>query len=314
MSKQKRVTEALRVLAALGLPQAQQNERSALCLLALLGLSPDKSWPLAGNPLMGITPIMDWVRQHYKKDYAWGSRESFRKHTMHQFVDAAIAVYNPNQDRAVNSPKAAYQVESEALALMRTFGTKAWKAKLAAYSDQHETLVAKYAKRREQTRIPVRIAEGKEITLSPGEHSQLIRAIIEDFRAYFLPDGQLIYAGDTGDKLGHFDVQGLADLGVEIDRHGKMPDVVLYDARRMWLLLVEAVTSSGPVDGKRHAELHRLFGPSKAGIVYVTAFPNRALMQRYLSEIAWETEVWIADAPSHLIHFNGEKFLGPHNS
>lgn len=77
---------------------------------------------------------------------------------------------------------------------------------------------------------------------------------------------------------------------------------------------MEAVTSHGPVDGKRHDELANLFAGSKAGLVYVTAFPNRAVMGRYLSEIAWETEVWAADAPSHLIHFNGERFLGPYHA
>jgi hypothetical protein len=77
-------------------------------------------------------------------------------------------------------------------------------------------------------------------------------------------------------------------------------------------LLIESVTSHGPVDGKRHAELAKLFSPAKAGLVYVTAFPSRDLMARYLSDISWETEVWIADAPSHLIHFNGERFLGPY--
>jgi hypothetical protein len=130
----------------------------------------------------------------------------------------------------------------------------------------------------------------------------------------FVPDGQLIYAGDTGDKWGYFDAPTLASLGVEVDAHGKMPDVVLYDTARNWLLLVESVTSHGPVDGKRNAELARLFAQCRAGIVYVTAFPNRQVMGRYLGQIAWETEVWIADAPSHLIHFNGERFLGPHGS
>ncbi len=91
-----------------------------------------------------------------------------------------------------------------------------------------------------------------------------------------------------------------------------MPDVVLHWAAKNWLLLVEAVTSHGPVDGKRHGELANLFAGCNAGLVYVTAFPNRAVMARYLAEIAWETEVWVADAPSHLIHFNGERFLGPY--
>ena len=119
-----------------------------------------------------------------------------------------------------------------------------------------------------------------------------------------------IYAGDTGDKWGYFDAPLLSDLGVSVDSHGKMPDVVLFCPKRNWLLLVGSVTSHGPVDGKRHTELSQLFANSKAGLVYVTAFPNRSIMGRYLGEIAWETEVWVADAPSHLIHFNGERFLG----
>ena len=159
----------------------------------------------------------------------------------------------------------------------------------------------------------MQIAPNKEIILSPGKHSELIKAIVEDFAARFVPGGVLIYVGDTGKKWGDFDAMLLSELGVSVDAHGKMPDVVLYYPERNWLLLVESVTSHGPMDGKRHAELARLFANTTAGLVYVTAFPNRAIMRGYLGAIAWETEVWVADAPSHLIHFNGERFLGPHS-
>lgn len=307
------IEAAHQIIIALGLPRAQQNERSALSLLALLNLTPGKAWADAENPLVGITPIMDWAREHYGKEYAPNTRETFRRQTMHQFCDAGIALYNPDKpDRPVNSPKAVYQIEPAALALLRTFGTSAWHDSLTAYLAERETLVARYAKEREQNRIPVEIAPGKEITLSPGEHSELIRAIIEDFAPRFAPGSVLVYAGDTGDKWGYFDAPLLAGLGVDVDSHGKMPDVVLHFTAKNWLLLVESVTSHGPVDGKRHAELAKLFAGSTAGLVYVTAFPNRAIMGRYLGEIAWETEVWVADAPSHLIHFNGVRFLGPY--
>lgn len=309
------IEAAQQIIVSLGLPGAQQNERSALCLLALLNLTPGKAWADAENPLVGITPIMDWAREHYGKEYAPNTRETVRRQTMHQFCDAGIALYNPDQpDRPVNSPKTVYQFEPTALALLRTFGTPAWHDSLAAYLAQRETLVARYAKEREQKRIPAEIAPGQQITLSPGGHSELIRAIIEDFAPRFAPGSVLVYAGDTGDKWGYFDAPLLAGLGVDVDSHGKMPDVVLHFVEKNWLLLVESVTSHGPVDGKRHAELAALFAGSTAGIVYVTAFPNRAVMSRYLGDIAWETEVWIADAPSHLIHFNGERFLGPHNA
>ena len=311
---QKHITEANQILISLGFPRTQQNERSALCLLALVNLTPRKKWVQAENPLMGITPIMEWVRKHYLKEYAPNTREPVRRQTMHQFVDAGIAVYNPDKpDRPVNSPKAVYQIEPATLELLRSFGSKAWHDKLTDYLVQRETLTAKYSKEREQNRIPVRIAPGKKITLSPGEHSKLIRAIIEDFGPRFAPGSVLIYAGDTGDKWGYFDAALLAELGVDVDSHGKMPDVVLYEKERNWLLLVESVTSHGPVDGKRHAELARLFAGAKAGLIYVTAFPDRETMSRYLGEIEWETEVWVADAPSHLIHFDGVRFLGPHS-
>nr|WP_279029428.1 BsuBI/PstI family type II restriction endonuclease [Snodgrassella alvi] len=307
------IEAAHQIIIALGLPRAQQNERSALSLLALLNLTPGKAWADAENPLMGITPIMDWAREHYSKKYAPNTRETFRRKTMHQFRDAGIALYNPDMpNRPVNSPKAVYQIEPAALALLRTFGTSAWHDGLAAYLAKRKTLVARYAKDREQSRISVEIASGKEITLSPGKHSELIRAIIEDFAPRFAPGSVLVYAGDTGDKWGYFDAPLLAGLGVEVDSHGKMPDVVLHFTAKNWLLLVESVTSHGPVDGKRHTELAKLFAGSSAGLVYVTAFPNRGIMGRYLGEIAWETEVWVADAPSHLIHFNGVRFLGPY--
>jgi len=310
----KHIDEAYKILISLGLPRAQHNERSALCLLALLNLVPSKPWAQAENPLVGITPIMDWSREHYNKDYAPNSRETFRRQTMHQFVDAGIALYNPDKpDRPVNSPKAVYQVAPTVLTLLRSFGTAQWHDNLTTYLALSQTLAAKYAMEREQNRIPMQIAPGKEITLSPGVHSELIRAIVEDFAPRFAPGSVLIYAGDTGDKWGYFDAVLLAELGVDVDSHGKMPDVVFHFVEKNWLLLVESVTSHGPVDGKRHAELAQLFFGSTAGLVYVTAFPNRSIMGRYLSEIAWETEVWVADAPSHLIHFNGVRFLGPYN-
>jgi BsuBI/PstI restriction endonuclease domain/BsuBI/PstI restriction endonuclease HTH domain len=309
----KHIAEAMQILRDLGMPREQQNERSALCLLALLNLTPGQKWSAAGNPLIGITPIMDWVRVHYQKAYAPNSRETFRRQTMHQFVDAGIALYNPDvPDRPVNSPKAVYQIEAATLQLLRSFGTRQWAKKLTVYLSQRETLVAQYAKIRDQNRIPVKILLEQAIDLSPGAHSELIRAIIEEFAPRFVPGSVLIYVGDTGDKWGYFDRLLLSQLGVEVDLHGKMPDVVFHDTERNWLILVESVTSHGPVDGKRQAELAKLFAGAKAGLVYVTAFPARNIMARYVAQIAWETEVWVAEDPSHLIHFNGDRFLGPH--
>ena len=313
MAERNRIADALQVLGELGMPRAQQNDRSALCLLALLDLTPEKSWTAAKNPLVGITPMIQFARDRYGKQYAPNTRETFRRQTMHQLVAAGVALYNPdNPTRPVNSPKAVYQIEQETLKLLRTFGTSAWIKNLTAYLKKRKTLTARYARAREMRKLPVKLATGETMRLSPGDHSELIKAIIEEFAPRFVPGGVLIYAGDTGEKWGYFDKELLSRLGVQVDGHGKMPDIVLYYPELGWLLLVESVTSHGPVDGKRHDELARLFSGSKAGLVYVTAFPSRAVMTRYVGEIAWETEVWVADAPSHLIHFNGARFLGPY--
>jgi len=307
------ILDAQSIIKMFGLPKAQQNERSALSLLAVLGMTPTSKWDQAQSPLIGITPIMTWLADHYDKKYAPNTRETIRRQTMHQFCDAGLALYNPDQpDRPVNSPRAVYQIEPNALTVIQAFGTGAWDNLLHAYLANSVTLVAQYAKERDHNLIPVQTSDGLSLTLTPGEHSELIRDIIESFAPRFAPDSLLIYAGDTGAKLGFFDTEKLAALGVKVNSHGKMPDVVLHYLKKNWLILIESVTSHGPVDGKRHAELAKLFSGSTIGIVYVTAFPNRAIMGKYLSEIAWETEVWVADAPSHLIHFNGVRFLGPY--
>ncbi len=308
-----KIADAIGVLESLGMPRAQRNDRSALCLLALLDLKKSAFWADARNPLIGITPMMEFARDHYEKKYAPNSRETFRRQTVHPLVAAGIALYNPDDSaRPVNSPKAVYQIAPDALTLLRAFGTAAWNKKLAKYLRARPTLTLRYAKEREMKKLPVRLGTGETIRLSPGAHSELIKAIIEEFAPRFVPGGVLIYAGDTGEKWGYFDKELLARLGVAVDGHGKMPDVVLYYPDREWLLLVESVTSHGPVDGKRHEELALVFAKSRAGLVYVTAFPSRSIMARYVGEIAWETEVWCSDSPSHLVHFDGVRFLGPY--
>lgn len=313
MPEENKIADAMQVLEELGMPRAQQNERSALCLLALLNLTKGKSWADAGNPLVGITPMMEFARDNYGKQYAPNTRETFRRQTMHQLVAAGIALYNPDDPaRPVNSPKAVYQIEPDTLTLLRSFRTAAWNKNLASYLENRQTLAGRYAQQREMQKLPVTLATGETIRLSPGRHSELIKAIIQEFAPRFVPGGRLVYVGDTAEKWGYFDKKLLGKLGVIVDGHGKMPDVVLYYPEKDWLLLVESVTSHGPVDGKRHEELAELFAVSTAGLVYVTAFPSRSVMARYLGKIAWETEVWCADSPSHLIHFNGARFLGPH--
>ena len=309
----RKIAEALQVLEALGLPRQQQNERSALTLLALLNLKPEDKWENASDPLMGITPMMEFFAAHYGKRYAPNTRETVRRQTVHQFGQAALVVPNPDMpSRPTNSPKAVYQIETSALKLLREFGKPSWKGRLQEYLKSIETLKRLYAREREMRRIPLSLRSGDEIKLSPGGQNVLIKKIIDDFCPLFTPGGQVIYVGDTQKKWAYFDSESLSALSVEIEEHGKMPDVVIHYIEKNWLVLIEAVTSHGPVNPKRRQELKQLFAGSHGGLVYVTAFLDRRILLKYLDDISWETEVWIAESPTHLIHFNGERFLGPY--
>jgi type II restriction enzyme len=308
-----KIEEALVILNALGLPGQQQNERSALTLLSLLGLKPSSKWEDATDPLMGITPMMDFFEKHYGKKYAPNTRETVPRQTVHQFLQAALIVANPDKPlRPTNSPKAVYQIEPTALALMLRFGKSDWERELQKYLDTVDTLIRLYARERDMRRLPVNLANGEEIRLSPGGQNVLVKKIVDDFCPFFTPGGFVIYVGDTDMKWAYFDSKSLMSLGVNIEEHGKMPDVVVHHVAKNWLILIEAVASHGPVNPKRRQELKELFSASTAGLVFVTAFLNRRAMLKYLNDISWETEVWIAESPTHLIHFNGERFLGPY--
>ncbi|MBN1660377.1 MAG: Eco57I restriction-modification methylase domain-containing protein [Anaerolineae bacterium] len=315
VAAKEKIEETVEILKALDFPRGQQNERSALTLLALLDLKPEMPWSKASDPLMGITPIMDFCRDYYGRQYAPNTRETFRRHTVHQFVEAGLAVPNPDDPgRAVNSPRFCYQIEPAALELLRAYGTRAWENKLKGYLRSAETLRQRYARARQLKMVPVTLAEGHEFYLTPGEHSRLTKAILDEFAPRFVPGGHVVYVGDTGGKWRYFDEDALHALGVTVDVHGKMPDVVIHHVDKDWLVLVEAVTSHGPVNPKRREELRTLFKDARPALVYVTAFLTRSDMARYASEISWETDVWVQEAGTHLIHFDGERFLGPYDS
>ena len=307
-----KLQQAYDILVQLGMPRQQLNERTALCLLCLLDMTPEKLWNQASNPLVGITPIMSWSREHYQREYAPNTRETFRRQSMHQFIEAGICLYNPDKpDRPVNSPKAVYQIEFNLLQVLQTYGTEQYETMLHSYLQQRQTLAQMYAREREMNMIPLQLTDGQTILLSAGDHSQLIKDIVTDFGARYVPGGVLVYAGDTGNKHGFFDVDLLASLGVQLDNHGKLPDVVIYNPEKNWLFLIEAVTSHGPVSPKRLLELEDLLKNCNVGKVYVTAFPDMTEFKKHSNNIAWETEVWLMEVPDHMIHFNGDRFMGP---
>ena len=313
MSIETKTAEARELLAALDMDDERSNERSAWVLLSLLALRPDDPWSEAANPMLGTRAIMDWIRDEYGQDYKPNTRETVRRFTLHQFAEAQLVVQNPDQpDRPVNSPKWNYQITAEALAVIRLYGTSSFVPALKEYLAAVPGLKAQYAAAREMNRIPITLPDGSPFTLSPGGQNVLIKQMVEEFCPRFTPGGEIVYVGDADAKWALFEEARLVGLGVTVDQHGKMPDLVVYLPDKNWLVLMEAASSHGPVDAKRHGELAALFKDCTAGLVYVSCFPDRKEMRKYLTAIAWETDVWCAEDPTHLIHFNGTRFLGPY--
>ncbi|HEX4084270.1 MAG TPA: BsuBI/PstI family type II restriction endonuclease [Chthoniobacteraceae bacterium] len=311
--RKRKLTEASECLAALQFGPRQRNETAAYTLLAVLDLRPDAPWTEAQAPLRGITPIIDFIAQTYGVRYAPNTRETIRDDAVKFFVEAGLLLRNPdNPNRPTNSGKTVYQIEPSALALLRKIGTPHWSPALKKYLISREGLKHEIARKRDLARVPVMLPDGSQVALSPGGQNPLIKSIIEQFCPAFASGGVVIYIGDTENKFVHLATNSLTSLGVILDSAAKIPDVIVHYPAKNWLLLIEAVTSAGPVDGKRRKELKELFAGCKAGLVFVTAFETRRTMQSFLSHIAWESEVWIAEDPGHLIHFNGERFLGPY--
>lgn len=309
-----KITEAQEILKALGLPAAQQNEMSALTLLALCSIKEDTPWADATRTSPRITKeIMAFVNENYKADapYAPNTRETFRRQVLHQFIQAGVANYNPDDPTLpVNSPKAHYAITQEALEVAQSYGTKNWDSRTQQFAVEYEILRDRYAAERDMHRIPL-VIEGNEYYLSPGAHNEVQAAVVEEFAPRFAPGGKLLYIGDTEDKDLYVNPAGLEALNLPITEHSKLPDIVISDDKREWLFLVEVVTSHGPVSAKRVVELEEFTKDCPYGIVYVTAFPNAKEFKKHVDDIAWETEVWLSDTPDHMIHFNGDRFIGP---
>ena len=309
----KKIKEAQEILKTLGLPKAQYNEMSALTFLAICNIRENDSWENATRQSLGVTKgIMTFVNDNYEKNYAPNTRETFRRNVLHQFVQAQIVDYNPdNPSLPVNSPKVHYALSKELLNVIKTYGTKRWKTEVNKFISKVGKLTKLYNKERKLNQIPVKLANGKLVKLSAGKHNKVQASIVEKFSPRFTNEGILLYLGDTAKKNLYIDKITLSELKIPLDQHSKLPDVVIYDKIKNWLFLIEAVTSHGPITPKRILELEKLLINCKLGKVYITAFPDMKEFKKHSSNIAWETEVWITETPDHMIHFNGDKFIGP---
>lgn len=294
------------------MPPAQTNQMAAMTLLALCGLTSGSVWASATRSRCTVTKgIMHHLKEHFGIEYAPNTRETIRRQVLHQFTQGGVADYNAFQpDLPTNSPHAHYAITEAALEAVQCFGTDRWESAVDRFRENRDVLVELYRSKRRYNMVPVRLPEGQELRLSPGRHNRVQKAVVEEFAPRFVPGGHLLYLGDTTDKDLFVDAARLTRLGIPMTEHDKLPDIVLYDEARDCLVLVEAVTSHGPVTPKRIVEIKEMVASSSAQLVYVSAFSDFSEFRKHSALVAWETEVWLADAPDHMLHYNGDHFFG----
>lgn len=300
------------LLEQLKMPAKQQSTLCCLTLLAMAKLTKDIPCYQATNEWIRIHDVMVFIADNYGVVYAENSRETFRKQAMHPFRTAALIEDN---GKATNSPNFRYRITDEFLKVIQDINecegyVGEENVSLMLFLSRHDSLSNLYASKKKMLKMPVKI-NNQDFTFSPGKHNQLQKAIIEEFAPRFAPGSECLYVGDTIQKDMVKNIEKLSELGFEITLHDKMPDVVLYREDKHWIYFVESVTSVGPMDPKRIIEIESMTGNVTAGKIYVTAFLDFATFKKYSEQLAWETEVWIANMPDHMIHLNGDKFLGP---
>ena len=302
-----KIDEARDFLASIGMPKAQQADICALNILAMTGIKPDDDWKNATNEWIRIHDIIAFSNKYYGTTYAENSRETFRKQAIHRFRTAALIEDN---GKATNSPNYRYRITDETLSVLKAWSGSNAEKQMNRFLAYHDKLVDIYASKKKMTMMPVKI-NGADFQFSVGKHNELQKAIIEEFAPRFAPGSECLYVGDTIEKDLVKNVDKLKGLGFEITLHDKMPDVVLYREDKDWIYFVESVTSVGPMDPKRILEISEMTTNVSAGKVFVTAFLDFATYKKFADSLAWETEVWIADMPDHMIHLNGDRFMGP---
>lgn len=313
--------EARRLLKLFEFDEKRTNDMAARTLLSLLNLREGDTWNQATNNRIGVRGLMDWMRNNLDFPIAENSRETIRREVLHQFVAAAFCEHNDDDpDRPTNSSKNVYRVSPNALSVIRMYSgsnddtSSEFRIALEEYLAYAPSLVELQREERKIHKIPVRMPSNEIAYINPGGQNKLIKSMVEEFCPRFAPGGQVLYIGDADSKTSNYNKELLSSLGINLDMHGKMPDLVVYQKDKNWLFLMEAVTTHGPVNPLRKKDLESLFGGSEAGIVYVSCFPNRQVLRSHLMDIAWETEVWLESDPTHMIHFNGSRFMGPYES
>ena len=298
--------EVRTLLQELGLPSKLCNDMSVYTFVAMTDMADYNSWGKATNHFIGINEIIIYLQDKGLRFYAPNTRESIRKNVIKPWRELTIVEDN---GAVTNSGKMKYRIKDEILNTIKTYGTDEWKTALRYYQMYHPALMRGQAAERAIMNMNVRI-NGLDYRLSAGAHNRLQKAVAEVFKEHFARTAEFVYLGDSTDRELYKNVELLDKLGFDITLD-ILPDIVLYDRDKKWLYFIECVTSVGPITEQRKVDIERMTVGVDAGNIYITAFQNLTTFKKFAGALAWETEVWIADMPTHMIHLNGDRFTGP---
>lgn len=302
-----KLEEMKSILEQLKVPRKQQNDRTALTMLALAGLKEKDHWKSVTENYMRPHDIIEYVNAFYDRTYKENTRETFRKDSLKPLCNAAIL---ENNNAITNSPFTNYRLTKETAKLLRLYQTERWKDELEHFLTTHKTLEEIY----EQKKVidkSASIINGIEIEFKRSPHNKLQKAVLEEFSTRFAKGAMLLYVGDTADRYLYIDKTKIEELGIEVFDNAALPDVVLYDEEKDWIYFIEAVTSVGPMSAERVYLLKRSCEKCNSGLIFVTAFSTMKKCKEKIMDIAWDTEIWVAETPDHMIHLNGDRFIGP---
>lgn len=312
---QELINTSLYILDVFGIPlDATQRrlERMAIAFLASGDIKKITDFKnvkdLNSGYALKTREIINYVNKHFGENISSGSYDDIRRKDL-KLLTVAEVVLQSNPNSATNDSTRGYSINPTYAELIRKFGIVNWEELVADQLKNIEPLSKKLRREREIVKVNVTLPSGGELTFSAGEHNDLQKAIIEDFLPRYGYGAEVLYVGDTSDKYLYLEKEKLDFFEIS---HEELPDVIAYSKEKNWIYLIEAVHSSGPINELRLVQLQKLTKYCKADIIYITAFLNRLKFRQFMTDIAWETEVWIADNPDHLVHFNGDKFLGPY--
>ncbi|MPR33656.1 BsuBI/PstI family type II restriction endonuclease [Salmonirosea aquatica] len=316
---QQLINITLSILESFGIPTEgtpRRLERMALAFLACGDIKDKNDFSkvrdLNSGYALKTREIINYVNKHFYEKISSGSYDDIRRKDLKLLTIAEI-VLQSSPNSATNDSTRGYSINPTYAELIRSYGITNWETMVSERLKNSEPLSRKLKRERTIRKVIVTLPSGGELSFSAGEHNDLQKAIIEEFLPRYGYGAEVLYVGDTSDKYLYLEAERLKELNFFEISHDELPDVIAYSKDKNWLYLIEAVHSSGPISEIRLLQLHQLTEKCTAEIIYVTAFLNRQKFRQFVADIAWETEVWIADNSDHLIHFNGDKFLGPYN-